>query len=125
LVIDFETLDSKNTDVQSARKQGVNQKRMPQHGKRRPDPEIIPPGDARQDIHRTRIYVDARDTEWVDGARIGPFGFILVVVITALLLAMLLALLLATLLIWLPLVVLFVAGAIIVRILRVYFTQAQ
>jgi Flp pilus assembly protein TadB len=98
---------------------------MPQHGKRRSDPEIIPPGDATQDIHRTRIFVDARDTGWGDGARIGPFGFILVVVITALLLAMLLALLLATLLIWLPLVILFVAGAIIVRVLQAHFTRAQ
>lgn len=95
---------------------------MPQHGERQSEPEIIPPGDEMQDIHRTRIFVDSRDTERIYAAKVGPFGIILVVVITALLLAMLLALLLATLLIWLPLVVLFVAGAIIVRVLRAYFT---
>ena len=95
---------------------------MPKGRNPRSEPEIIPPGDAARDMHRTRVFVDAQGAERIYAARLGPFGIILVVVITALLLAMLLALLLATLLIWVPLVVLFVAGTVIVRVLRPYFT---
>jgi hypothetical protein len=97
---------------------------LPQSRNPRPEPEIIPPGDAARDEHRTRIFVDAQSAERIYAARIGPFGFVLVVIITALLLAMLLALLMATLVIWVPLVVLFVAGTIIVRVLQAYFSAA-
>ena len=43
--------------------------------------------------------------------------------ITAILVAVMLALLLGVLLIWLPVLVLFVAGAIIVAIVRAYFRR--
>jgi uncharacterized membrane protein len=98
---------------------------MPQGDKPRSEPEIIPPGDAARDFHRTRVFVETHDAERIYATRLGPFGFILVVLITGLLLAVLIALLLATLLIWLPLLVLFVAGTIAVKVLRTYFTKAQ
>ena len=53
----------------------------------------------------------------------GPLGTILVILIVGLLSAVLLALLLGALLIGLPVVVLFVTGAIVVGLLRVYFRR--
>jgi hypothetical protein len=98
---------------------------MPQSHKPRSEPEIIPPGEAAGHIHRTHIYIDADGAEHVYAARLRPFGFILVVLITALLLAVLFALMLATLAIWVPLAILFVGGAVVVRFLRTYFTQTR
>jgi len=97
---------------------------MPQSDKPRSEPEIIPPGKTARGFHRTRVFVDAHGAEHIYATRLGPFGFILVVLITALLLAVLLALLLATLLVWLPLLVLFVAGTVVVKVLQAYFTKA-
>ena len=54
-------------------------------------------------------------------AKPGPLGTILVVLIVGLLSAVFLLLLLGALLIWLPVVVLFVTGAIVIGLLRVYF----
>jgi hypothetical protein len=84
---------------------------MPQSDKPRSEPEIIPPDHAGHDTHRTQTF----GTERVYVATPGPVGLILVVLITGILMAVLLALLLATLVIWLPLLVFFIAGAIIGR----------
>ena len=86
---------------------------MPQSDKPRSEPEIIPPDHTGHDTHRAQTF----GTERIYVAKPGPLGFILVVLITGVLTAVLLALLLATLLIWLPLVVFFVAGVIIGRII--------
>lgn len=112
------------TIVQPARRREANQRPMPKGDKPRPEPEIIPPGEATRDFHRTRVFVDVHDADRIYATKLGPFGFVLVVLITALLLAVLIALLLATLLIWLPLLVLFVAGTIVVKVLRTYFAKA-
>jgi hypothetical protein len=98
---------------------------MPQADEPHPEPEIIPPDHAGPDKRRTGVFVDARGTERVYIARLHPLGFILVVLIVAILSAVMIALLLGTLLIWLPLLVFFVAGVIIVAVLRAYFTRAR
>lgn len=85
---------------------------MPQGEKPRSEPEIIPPDHAErrtaQGTPRARIYV----------ARLGPLGVILAVLTTAILSVVLLILLFAAFLIWLPLVIFFIAGAVIFGFLR-------
>jgi hypothetical protein len=96
---------------------------MPQGDKPRSEPEIIPPDNAGRDAHQRRVFANARGDERVYVARLGPLGFIIVVLITAILSAVLLVLLLGALLFWLPLLVLFVAGAVIVAVLQAYFAR--
>jgi hypothetical protein len=92
------------------------------------EPEIIPPVQARRGAARgearTRVFVESGAAERVYVARTGPLGFILFVLITAVLSAVMLALLLGALLFVLPLLVLFVAGAIVVVIARAYFSRS-
>jgi hypothetical protein len=92
------------------------------------EPEIIPPAQARRGRAcgepRTRIFVDSGRVERVYVARTSPLGFILFVLITAVLSAVMLALLLGALMFVLPLLVLFVAGAIVVAIARAYFSRS-
>jgi hypothetical protein len=71
-----------------------------------------------------RVSVDTRSTERVYIAKPGPLGTILVILITSLLSAAMLVLLLGAVLIWLPAVILFVAAAIVVGLLRIYFQRA-
>jgi hypothetical protein len=94
---------------------------MPHGGTPRSEPEIIPPDCDPRDARRERVFVDERGTERVYVARIGPLGVILVVLVTAILSGVLLALLLGALVIWLPLVILFAVGAIIVAVLQKHF----
>lgn len=96
---------------------------MPQGDKPRAEPEIIPPDRAAQGAHRTRLFTDVHSAERVYVGRVGPFGTILIVLIAAILAAVMLALLLGALLVWLPLMVFFVAGAIIAAILKAYFKR--
>lgn len=98
---------------------------MPQGDKPRSEPEIIPPDRNARGTHRTQGFNDAHGSARVHVVRLGPLGSILVVLITAILAAVVLALLLGALLIWLPLLVLFIAGAIIVAILRTYFSGSR
>jgi hypothetical protein len=86
---------------------------MPQGDRPRSEPEIIPPDR------------NAHGTQRVHVVRLGPLGTILVVLITAILAAVILALLLGVLLVWLPLLVLFIAGAVIVAILKTYFGRGR
>src|SRR5262249_32442693 len=67
-------------------------------------PEVLPPGQAERGTEHVRVYI----------AKPGPLGTILVVLIVGLLSAVFLLLLLGALLIWLPVVVLFVTGAIVI-----------
>ena len=83
----------------------------PQGEEPRSEPEVIPPDHAERGTESVRVYI----------ATPGPLGTILVVLIVGLLSAVLLVLLLGALLVWLPVVVLFVTGAIIVGLLRVHF----
>ena len=88
---------------------------MPRGDKPRSKPEIIPPDDARRDRLHELEFSYLPGAEHVYAARVEPFGFMLVALITGVLFAVLLALLLATLLIWLPLLVLFAGGVFIGR----------
>ena len=81
---------------------------MPRAEKPRSEPEIIPPDHAERGTPRARVYV----------ARLGPLGVILTILATSILAAVMLVLLFATFLIWVPLVILFIAGAIIFGFLR-------
>ncbi len=98
---------------------------MPQGDEPKSEPEIIPPGRTTGYEHRTRTFTGAHGTERVYVARIGPVGTILIVLITAILIAVMLMLLLGVLLIWLPLIVLFAAGAIIVAVVRAYLRRSS
>lgn len=97
---------------------------MPNGEKPRSEPEIIPPDRAGRSTRRSRISFDTRGAERVYVARLGPLGFILAMLLTAIMFAVLLALLLGALLFLTPLVIFFVAGAIIAGFLRVYFRRA-
>ena len=92
----------------------------------RSEPEIIPPGHG----HRKRtmrgrqgtfVFTDTSGTDYVHVTQIGPFSGLLSLLILGILAAVFLVLLIGTFLIWLPLVVAFVAGAIIVGAIRTYF----
>jgi hypothetical protein len=90
---------------------------MPHSEKPRSEPEIIPPDRAGLNAPRARVFTDAH-TERVYVARLGPLGVILTILATSILAAVMLVLLFATFLIWVPLVILFIAGAIIFGFLR-------
>jgi hypothetical protein len=101
---------------------------MPQGEKPRSEPEIIPPDHAErrttQGRPRTRVFIDTQGTERVYVAKLGPLGIILAVLTTGILSAVMLILLFGAFLIWMPLVVFFIAGAIISGLLRTYFRRA-
>ena len=90
---------------------------MSQGNKPRSEPEIIPPDDTSRDKRHEQAFAYVHGAQHVYVAKVDPFGFILVALTTAILLTVLLAVLLATLFIWLPLLVLFVGGVIIGRII--------
>jgi uncharacterized membrane protein len=92
---------------------------MSQGDKPRSEPEIMPPDHASRDKRHEQAFAYMHGAEHVYVARVEPFGFILIALTMAILLAVLLALLLATLLIWLPLLILFVGGIIIGRIIMI------
>jgi len=101
---------------------------MPQGKKPRSEPEIIPPDHAErrtaQGRPQTRVFIDAHGTERVYVAKLGPLGIILAILTTGILSTVMLILLFATFLIWMPLVVFFIACAIISGLLRAYFRRA-
>jgi hypothetical protein len=100
---------------------------MPQGENPRSEPEIIPPDRAgrrtEQGRPQTRVFIDAHGTERVYIARLGPLGVILSVLTTGILATVMLVLLFATFLIWVPLVIFFIAGAMIVGLLRTYYRR--
>jgi hypothetical protein len=105
----------------------MDQRPKPQAEETRSKPEITPPDHAERSAHdtsRMRIFVDAHGTERVYSAKLGPLGIILVALTIGLLLAVMLILLLGAFLIWIPVVGLLVAAAIISRLLRAYFQRA-
>ena len=101
---------------------------MPQGEKSHSEPEIIPPDRAERrtarGTPRTRDFINAHGTERVYATKLGRLGIILAVLTTGILSAVMLILLFATFLIWVPLVILFIAGAIISGLLRTYFRRA-
>jgi len=99
---------------------------MPMSETPRSEPEIIPPGhDHRKGTVRDRrgtfVFTDTSGTEYVHVTQIGPLSGLLSLLILGILSAVFLVLLIGTFLIWLPLVIAFLAGAIIVGAIRTYF----
>ena len=98
---------------------------MPDSEKPRSEPEIISPHDQTgrpgRDEPRVRVFVGTRGTERVYIAKPGPFGTILMLLITAALAAIFLALFSAAFFFLLPIVILLVAAAVIVGLLRALF----
>ena len=105
----------------------MGQRQTPLAEEPRSEPEIIPPDHAgRRSAHassRARVFVDSHGTERIFIATPGPLGIILVALTAGILSAVLLILLLGAFLIWVPLVVFFVAGAIVSGILRRKFRR--
>jgi len=94
----------------------------PQSEEPRSEPEIIPPGGTERGRPRMRFYIDDRIGR-VYIAKPGPLGTILTVLIAGLLLTLMLIMLLGAFLVFLPVVVLFVTGAVIAGLLRIYFQR--
>lgn len=100
----------------------------PQGEEPRSKPEIIPPDHAERSSRgtsRMQILLDTRGTERVYSTKLGPLGIILAALTIGLLLAVMLILLLGAFLIWIPVLGLLVAAAIISGILRAYFQRAH
>lgn len=85
------------------------------------EPEIIPPDrDARGRSPDLPPYGfrETRGTQRIYIRRIGPFGFVLMMLVVALLALAMLVVLIGTALIWIPVVVILVVAAALGRLLR-------
>jgi hypothetical protein len=108
----------------------MTDKRPPkaQSEKPRSEPEIIPPerveGKTTRGAPRMQIFVDTHGTERVYVARLRPLGIILLALTIGILSAVVFIVLLGALFIWIPIVVLGGAAAIIAGLLRGYFHRA-
>jgi hypothetical protein len=93
----------------------------------RAEPEIIPPDRIAEDELRraARIHMDdgAGGFQRIYIARIGPFGTILLALASGAIAILLLALLVGAFLIWIPIVGLLVAAAVISTLLRNFFQR--
>jgi hypothetical protein len=93
------------------------------------EPEIIPPdGDGRQSRSSAagiRVFVDGGGIRHIYVAPLGPLGILVLALMIGILFAIMLVLVLGAFLIWIPLVGLLVAAAIISGLLRAYFRQPR
>ena len=108
----------------------MTDKRRPKAQGEKPhsEPEIIPPehaeGQTSRGTPRMRIFIDTHGIERVYVARLRPLGIILLALTIDILSAVMFIVLLGALFIWIPIVVLGVAAAIIAGLLRGYFQRA-
>jgi hypothetical protein len=101
---------------------------MPVAERPRSEPEIIPPDRAdRQSRSRAgiRVFLGSGGVRHIYVARLGPLGMVGLALMVGVLLAITLVLVLGAFLIWIPLVGLLVAAAIISSLLRAYFRQPR
>src|ERR1700731_3820778 len=92
---------------------------MPATEKPRAEPEIIPPGDLDGRPMRDRYHFDVHGgSQRIYVTRLGPVGIVVLGLLIALIAAVIPIVLLGAVLIWIPVVVLFVAAAIISDLLR-------
>jgi hypothetical protein len=93
------------------------------------EPEIIPPdGDDRQSgssTARIRVFVDESGTRHVYVPRLWLLGILLLALTIGILFAIILVLVVGAFLIWIPLVGLLVAAAIISGLLRAFFRRPR
>jgi len=107
----------------------MDERPIPPGKKPRAEPEIIPPGaDDRQSelsAGHIRVFVDGGGIRHIHVSRLGPLGILVLALMIGVLLAMILILVLGVFLIWIPLVGLMVAAAIISGLSRAYFRQPR
>src|SRR5271169_3769406 len=91
---------------------------VPAKEKTRAEPEIIPPGHPDGRSMRDGYRLDVNGTERIYVTRLGPFGIVALGLLIALIAAVIPIVLLGAVLIWIPVAVLFVAGAVVSSLLR-------
>jgi hypothetical protein len=95
----------------------MNERRIPAGEKPHAEPEIIPPdrGDrqSRTSAAGIRVFLDGDGVRHIYVARLGPLGMVVLALMVGILCAIMLVLVLGVFLIWIPLVGLLVAAAII------------
>jgi hypothetical protein len=100
----------------------MDQRPKPQGEKPRSEPEIILPGEA-PNSSRMKTFVHSHGAQRIFIAKIGPFGFILVALTMVFLFVVMLMLLWGAFLIFIPVVGLLVAAAILSGVFRSYFQR--
>jgi hypothetical protein len=107
----------------------MNERRLPAGEKPRSEPEVIPPdrGDrqSRSSVAGIRVFLDGGGVRQIYITRLGPLGMVALALMVGILFAITLVLVLGAFLIWIPLVGLLVAAAIISGLLRAYFRQPR
>jgi|SRR6266481_7219414 len=107
----------------------MDERPTPPGEKPRAEPEIIPPGgddrESESSAVHIRVFVDGGGIRNIHVSRLGPLGILVLALMIGILLAIMLVLVLGAFLIWIPLVVLVVAAAIISGLLRAYFRQPR
>ena len=107
----------------------MNERRLPAGEKPRSEPEVIPPDrrdrQPRSSVAGIRVFLDGGGVRHIYVTGMGPLGIVALALMVAILLATTVVLLLGAFLIWIPLVGLLVAAAIISSLLRAYFRQPR
>jgi hypothetical protein len=107
----------------------MNERGIPAGEKPRADPEIISPDrgerQSRSNAAGIRVFLDGDGVRHIYVARLGPVGMVVLALMVGVLFAITLVLVLGVFLIWIPLVGLLVAAAIISGLLRAYFRQPR
>src|ERR1700730_13996092 len=91
---------------------------MPAREGPRAEPEIIPPGHPDGRSMRDEYHFDVHGTQRIYVTRLEPFGIVVLGLLIALIAAVTLIVLLGAVLIWIPVVVVFVAAAVVSDLLR-------
>jgi hypothetical protein len=107
----------------------MDERPIPPGERPRAEPEIIPPGgdDRQSEASAThiRVFVDGGGIHHIRVSRLGPLGILVLALMIGILLAIVLILVLGAFLIWIPLVGLVVAAAIISGLLRTHFRRPR
>jgi hypothetical protein len=107
----------------------MDERLMPREEKARAEPEIIPPDrddrQSRPGTARIRLFVAGDGTHRIYVARLGPPGIPLLALMIGILFAIMLVVVLGAFLIWIPLVGVLVAAAIVSGLLRGHFRRPR
>ncbi|MDE1973688.1 MAG: hypothetical protein KGI48_10930 [Hyphomicrobiales bacterium] len=86
------------------------------------EPEIIPPARSRGDNewppHAWPPYASAHTRQRIYVARLGPFGFALLMAIIGIVVALILLAVVGAILVWIPILALLLAAGFVYRLLR-------
>lgn len=107
----------------------MDERPIPAGKKQGVEPEIIPPDGAgrrsRSSAAGIRVFIASGDIRHIYVARLGTLGLLVLALMIGILFAIMLVLMLGAFLIWIPLVGLLVAAAIIFGLLRAFFRQPR